>query len=54
MLLLESVHLPTIPDLYIWLWLFAEYVFDAGLNNHDRAIVHAECKKYGFTSKSYG
>ena len=34
--------------------LLAEYVFDAGLNNHDRAIVHAECKKYGFTSKSYG
>ncbi|KAL3133848.1 hypothetical protein ABBQ32_008317 [Trebouxia sp. C0010 RCD-2024] len=31
-----------------------EYVFDAGLNNHDRAIVHAECKKYGFTSKSHG
>ncbi|KAL0045428.1 hypothetical protein WJX82_006305 [Trebouxia sp. C0006] len=31
-----------------------EYAFDSGLNNHDRAIVHAECKKYGFSSKSYG
>lgn len=32
----------------------AEYSFDAGLNNHDRAIVHSECRKYGFTSRSYG
>ncbi len=34
--------------------MLAEYAFDSGLNNHDRAIVHAECKKYGFSSKSYG
>lgn len=32
----------------------AEYSFDMGLNNHDRAIVHAECRKYGFSSKSFG
>ncbi|KAL6766709.1 hypothetical protein ACKKBG_A37050 [Auxenochlorella protothecoides x Auxenochlorella symbiontica] len=31
-----------------------EYKFPPGLSNHDRAVVHAECKKYGFTSKSYG
>lgn len=28
--------------------------FPPDLNNHERAIVHAECKKYGFTSKSSG
>eukprot|EP00884_Botryococcus_braunii_P000922 jgi/Botrbrau1/10830/Bobra.0025s0009.1 len=28
--------------------------FPPGLSNHDRAVVHAECKKYGFTSKSFG
>lgn len=32
----------------------AELTFEAGLSNHDRAVVHAESKKYGFTSKSYG
>ena len=32
----------------------AEYAFPPGLDNHERAIVHAECKKYGFTSKSSG
>lgn len=31
-----------------------EYAFPPGLSNHDRAVVHAECKKYGFTSKSFG
>ncbi|EFN52009.1 hypothetical protein CHLNCDRAFT_139551 [Chlorella variabilis] len=31
-----------------------EYAFPPGLSNHDRAVVHAECKKYGFTSKSHG
>ncbi|BDA50474.1 3'-5' RNA helicase YTHDC2 [Coccomyxa sp. Obi] len=30
------------------------YRFPPGLNNHDRAVVHAECRKYGFTSKSQG
>eukprot|EP00898_Chlorokybus_atmophyticus_P000428 jgi/Chlat1/1386/Chrsp12S02051 len=28
--------------------------FEPGLNNDDRAVVHSECKKYGFSSKSYG
>ena len=28
--------------------------FPPNLSNHDRAVVHAECRKYGFTSKSYG
>ncbi len=32
----------------------AEYAFPPGLSNHDRAVVHAECKKYGFSSKSHG
>lgn len=32
----------------------AEYTFPPGLSNHDRAVVHAECKKYGFRSKSSG
>jgi len=31
-----------------------ELTFPPGLSNHDRAVVHAECKKYGFSSKSYG
>ena len=31
-----------------------EYTFPPGLSNHDRAVVHAECKKYGFSSKSSG
>ena len=31
-----------------------EYVFEEDLSNHDRAVVHAECRKYGFTSKSHG
>jgi ATP-dependent RNA helicase DHX36 len=31
-----------------------EYTFPKGLSNHDRAVVHSECKKYGFASKSYG
>lgn len=32
----------------------AEYTFPPGLSNHDRAVVHADCKKFGFTSKSFG
>jgi ATP-dependent RNA helicase DHX36 len=32
----------------------AQIVFPPGLSNHDRAVVHAECKRYGFTSKSHG
>ena len=32
----------------------ADFTFENGLNNHDRAVVHAECKKLGFTSKSHG
>lgn len=24
------------------------------MSNHDRAVVHSECKKYGFSSKSHG
>lgn len=24
------------------------------LTNHERAVIHAECRKYGFTSKSFG
>ncbi|KAK9814740.1 hypothetical protein WJX72_010718 [[Myrmecia] bisecta] len=31
-----------------------EYTFQPGLSNHDRAVVHNECKKYGFASKSHG
>ncbi|KAK9807916.1 hypothetical protein WJX73_001801 [Symbiochloris irregularis] len=30
------------------------YTFEDDLNNHDRAIVHAECRKFGFSSKSHG
>lgn len=32
----------------------AEYTFPPGLSNHDRALVHAECKKLGYSSKSHG
>ena len=32
----------------------AEIVFPADLSNHDRAIVHTECKKLGLKSKSHG
>lgn len=32
----------------------ADHTFPPGLSNHDRAVVHAECKKYGFVSKSSG
>jgi hypothetical protein len=32
----------------------AEMAFPPNLDNHDRAVVHSECKKYGFASKSYG
>ena len=32
----------------------ADLTFPPGLSNHDRAVVHSECKKYGFTSKSHG
>lgn len=32
----------------------AEYKFPPNLTNHERAIVHSECKKYGYTSKSFG
>lgn len=28
--------------------------FPPGLTNHERAVVHSECKRYGFKSKSYG
>lgn len=38
----------------VGLWCTTEYTFPPGLSNHDRAVVHAECKKYGFTSKSFG
>ena len=31
-----------------------EIVFPADLSNHDRAIVHTECKKLGLKSKSHG
>ncbi|KAK9845024.1 hypothetical protein WJX74_009802 [Apatococcus lobatus] len=31
-----------------------DLTFPPDLNNDDRAIVHDECKKYGFMSKSYG
>eukprot|EP00958_Prasinococcus_capsulatus_P018677 scaffold2203_cov202-Prasinococcus_capsulatus_cf.AAC.1 len=31
-----------------------EFTFEESLSNHDRAVVHSECKRYGFTSKSYG
>ena len=34
--------------------LSAEIKFPPGLSNHDRAVVHAECRKYGFRSKSHG
>ena len=36
------------------LLIAAEYKFPPGLNNHDRAVVHSECKKYGFSSRSHG
>lgn len=32
----------------------AELTFPPNLSNHDRAVVHAECRKYGFHSKSSG
>lgn len=32
----------------------AVYVFDSSLDNHDRAVVHNLCKKFGLTSKSHG
>ncbi|KAL2634461.1 hypothetical protein R1flu_005940 [Riccia fluitans] len=31
-----------------------ELTFEAGLSNHDRAVVHDFCKKMGFKSKSFG
>ncbi|KAG6557198.1 hypothetical protein Mapa_001125 [Marchantia paleacea] len=31
-----------------------ELTFEAGLSNHDRAVVHEFCKKMGFKSKSHG
>ena len=31
-----------------------EYQFPPGLTNHERAVVHSEAKKYGFTTKSFG
>ncbi|KAK3280401.1 hypothetical protein CYMTET_11756 [Cymbomonas tetramitiformis] len=31
-----------------------EMSFPPNLNNHDRAVVHAECLKFGYTSKSFG
>ena len=31
-----------------------EFTFPPGLSNHDRAVVHNECKRMGFSSKSYG
>jgi hypothetical protein len=32
----------------------AEITLPAGMSNHDRAVVHSEAKKYGFSSKSHG
>eukprot|EP00873_Tetraselmis_striata_P025125 jgi/Tetstr1/445389/TSEL_033175.t1 len=32
----------------------SEYSFPPTLTNDDRAVVHNECKKYGFQSRSYG
>ena len=32
----------------------AEYAFPPGLTNHERAVVHSEAKKYGFSTKSFG
>ncbi|CAD7703217.1 unnamed protein product [Ostreobium quekettii] len=32
----------------------AELTFPAGLTNHDRAVVHDMCRRYGFDTKSYG
>ena len=32
----------------------SEFAFPPGLSNDDRALVHQECRKYGFTSKSHG
>lgn len=34
--------------------LTAEYRFPPTLTNHERALVHSECKAYGIISKSYG
>ena len=31
-----------------------EFTFEDNLSNHARAVVHHECRKYGFESKSYG
>ena len=31
-----------------------ELVFPPDMSNHDRAVVHAECKKLGLRSKSHG
>ncbi|CAG9460433.1 unnamed protein product [Pedinophyceae sp. YPF-701] len=30
------------------------YTFPPSLSNHERAVIHAECKKYGFVSRSHG
>ena len=30
------------------------FAFPLGLSNHDRAVVHGECGKFGFKSKSRG
>lgn len=32
----------------------AEFTFPAGLDNHERAVIHEHCRKFGFTSKSHG
>jgi ATP-dependent RNA helicase DHX36 len=32
----------------------AEHVFPPDLSNHDRAVIHDQCRKFGFTSKSHG
>ena len=32
----------------------AELTFSSGYSNDDRAVVHAEAKKFGFKSKSTG
>jgi hypothetical protein len=42
------------PALIFFFLISTEIKFPPGLSNHDRAVVHAECRKYGFKSKSHG
>ena len=41
-------------NLHLPLFQQTEITFPPGLSNHDRAVVHAECRKYGLRSKSHG